>query len=92
MDETRRYLVAHTAERAKVAAPRAGLTESVVSEAVKRSRLFLDDLSLNMESVRFFASEDISSGKMKGVTLQGLEAFLSRAVDTTALREALGAS
>lgn len=90
MDQTHRYLVGHTAERVKVAAVKAGISESAITEGVRRSRLFLDDLPLNMESVRLFASEDAASGKLKGVTPERLDAFLAKATESTALQEALG--
>jgi NitT/TauT family transport system substrate-binding protein len=90
MEETRRYVAEHTDERVKVAAIKSGLPEAVVSEGVRRSHLFLDGLPLNLESVRFFAAEDVASAKLKGVTLEGLDAFLAKAIDTMALKEALG--
>jgi len=91
MEETRLYLADHTAERVKVAAVKSGISESAVAEGVRRSRLYLDGMTLNMDSVRLVASEDAASGKLKGITPAGLDAFLAKAIDTTALGEALGA-
>lgn len=89
IEETRRYLIAHTAERVKIAAVKAGISETAITEGIRRSHLFLDELPLNLESVRLFATEDAASGKLKGVTAAGLDAFLAKAIDTATLQEAL---
>lgn len=91
MEETRQALLAGGPERIKVAAAKAGLTESVVTEGVRRSRLFLEDMAVNLESVRLIASEDVASGKIRGVPPGGIDAFVAKAVDAKLCAEAIGA-
>jgi len=91
MEATRRHIVNNTAQRIKVAAGKTNLPESVVAESVRRSNLFLDEMTVNMASVRIIADEDIASGKLKGVTAKDRDPFLAKAIDTKLLKKALEA-
>ena len=90
VEETREYLVNHTDERVKEAARLTNLPESVVAESVRRSRLFQVPLQIDMASVKLIISEDIASGKIKGVTPGGMEEFLNKYIDSSLLGRALG--
>lgn len=89
VEETRQSIIKNKDERIKAAAKKTGLPESVIAESIRRSNLYLDSLELNMDNIRLVASEDIASGKLKGVNQEGLEAFLGKIIDTTLLKKAL---
>lgn len=88
-EETRQYIINHTAERVKVTATLTGLPESVIAEGVRRSNLFGTSLKLNMDSIKLIVTQDIASGKLVGVDQSGLDRFLAKNIDTTLLQKAL---
>ena len=87
--DTQRYIIANTAERVAIAAHLTGLSESVISESVRRSSLFVAPMQLNMDSIKLITSQDITAGKLRGVDPKGLDAFLTKNIDTTLLEKAL---
>jgi len=92
MEEIRLVIISAKEERVKVAAAKLGITESAIAEGMRRSSLFVEPMRIDLPSVRLIAREDVASGKLKGLTADGVEPFLARAVDTTALEEALALS